>query len=307
MWNLTSIRFFVMLSTLLLAACTSSKEAVELRYALTEGAEYKQVITTDQELSYKMMGMPVETSTKTTLYHTYRVKQVMPNGNFLLEITYDRLVSTSQTMGQSTTYDSEKDTLDGTAALAQNPQSFMVGKSVTTEMTPEGKVISIEGINAIIDTMFGEAAAGDAMTKEAMREAYGEDQLKRNFSQTTNFYPSDQVSEGDTWNNKFAVQKPMPMSTDITYTLQETDAAKAVIAFEGKITSGDKGKMEIGGQKIDVKLTGDQTGEINVDRKTGWVLKSKTTQNVQGNMKIAGIATEMNIRTVTTVEGEPAK
>ncbi|MFW5659298.1 MAG: hypothetical protein ACOCZ8_04890, partial [Bacteroidota bacterium] len=80
-----------------------------------------------------------------------------------------------------------------------------------------------------------------------------------------------------------------------------------VIAFEGTITSGDEGKMVIGGQQIDVKLTGDQTGEMTVDRKTGWVLESKTTQNVQGNMKIAGIATEMNIRTVTTVEGEPAK
>ena len=300
--NLLRPTLFVL--TILLFACTGSKELVGLRYNLEEGNAYKQEQTITQAMSYTMMGMPIDQKTTTITNTTHKVKAINEAGNFLTDVTYDRVRSTSEAMGQTQTYDSDTDTTRGADVLARNPQGFLVGNTITTEMTPNGEIVAIEGLQQMVKQMFGEDAAGNDLSKSAFLEMFNEEQMKRNFGQASNIYPEDSVQVGDTWTTKMKIEKPMPMQTDMTYTLKDAKPDVFVLGLEGTLSTGENGAIDMGGQKVDVTMDGTMSGELTVDRATGWILQSRLVQDAKGKMNIKGIQADMNIKTTTEITGK---
>ena len=73
--------------------------------------------------------------------------------------------------------------------------------------------------------------------------------------------------------------------------------------------SEDSELIEADGMKMNMQLSGTQTGKSEIDEATGWMLRSKIEQNFFGAIKIApneqmpdGMSIPMTIQSTSTIE-----
>ncbi|UPT67109.1 MAG: substrate-binding domain-containing protein [Sphingobacteriales bacterium JAD_PAG50586_3] len=285
-----------LLIVLLLAACkTSDKLALKLNYE--KGKKYYYTSTSEQTTDQTFMGQSISNTSKTVTGYIYEIVDINADGNYVVKITYDKVESSRS-----------KET-----AKSPLPDDFLKGFTFDMVVTPKGKVKEIKGMDKIMDKAMAAAmpdstndpAAQAAMQPvlDAVKKQYNDKNMGAMMEQMTNYFPEGDVEVGDTWDNTATLNMFISMKIASTYKVTDVKDNIVKMDVDSKITTGDG--PGIMGMKMSVE--GTQKGTMEIDSKTGLVVKSVTNQDMEGKVDMMGMSMPMKIKSTTTVEAKEMK
>jgi hypothetical protein len=289
----------------ILSACSSSK-VLDLKLApqSAQSFVYRTKQTTNTDVT--VMGMPQSVSMEQSTDQQFDILKVNSDGSLDLKVTY-KTVKIDQDLGMMTMkFDSEHPENNEPAEMVENFKN-LIGKSMEVKMSNKGEVLDFKTKGSLFEGVFDNVPNGETM--EAQMEAqFGEESMKQALSQMVGFYPEKPVKVGDTWTMKRSVKAGMTMDIETTYTLKSRKSGVAFLDFSGKVkTDPSNSTIEMMGMNMSYDLAGTQKGTIEVDEKTGWVIKTTATQDVGGKMMMKGspmgdMNADMKIKTVYTYD-----
>jgi len=268
------------LSVFLWMACSDNKEATtNFQFNLQKGKAYEYEM--DFDMKQEMQGQNISTNMKSD----YVMEVIGDDGNVkTIKTTYERFAMNVDMPGQSIKADSDNaDTT--TAAEITDPSQLMnamfgalKGKSFIMKVDQEGKVTEVTGLDQIADAMVNSMKVKEEMkpmVRQAFTQQFNEQNIKEIFSQSFNIFPNKSVKVGDSWEKKISGTSSMPMDVTTTYTVKSID---------GDIVNLDaKSKMNFTGG---ADMSGEQTGTLKVNSKTGLVVNAEMDQKMDGQMKM---------------------
>ena len=255
-------------------AVSDNARSIDLKLRLKSGQRHAMRMVVEIKMVQTPMGQRQEISSVKTTELELEVEDVDPNGVMRLKVTYLAIKEKGQGAGASMQYDSTAP--DVSTDYPFGPMySAMIGQGFLAKVTPEGRMIGLEGVDqmylAIAETIVqGEDDAARKRISERMTEGaderirrsiertnerYGSrrkrveavgDMLKKNpliaaeqiaqmVGNLTIVYPGRAVETGDSWQAKKALFALGTVDVDCTYTLKEKTPAVTVVGVSSKI------------------------------------------------------------------------
>lgn len=165
--------------------------------------------------------------------------------------------------------------------------------TVSIIMAPDGKVIDVQGTEALAKKLAG----ASPIEKETLKSFISKEALKSTIEQSFNIFPDKPVKAGDSWKKTVAVESPYKMQLDNSYKLIKVENGLAYLDIATTISSNGAQKMSANGMEMSMDLTGEQKGTITVDEQTGMIKGSDILQNLKGKMEMMGQEIPMEITT----------
>ncbi len=153
-------------------------------------------------------------------------------------------------------------------------------------MGKEGKILSVEGGESMIDKMIASSGIEDDFTIKTMKKGLAKDfssaGLAQSFEQMTYFYPdaANGVAIGDSWENSYSGK----LSANTTFTYDKEDANSTFISGIAAVT------METDEAGTKMSLSGTQETAIQANGKNGFVQKAMVSSEVKGVSSMAHLA-----------------
>jgi pentatricopeptide repeat protein len=282
-------------AVLVSVSCAGSGEKIDLKLSLEQGKTYKLRTINDVKMTQTFQGREMEMSQKMTFDFTFEVQAVDDGGDATVEVTYHSIAVEMEGPMGKVEYDSTNPTetetpmVKGFAALA--------GQSYTMVISTMGEVKKVEGMKEIMDRMIESLDLPEEQRKEAIRgqfeNMFGDQAAVEMMGQMFVMFPDRPVGVGDAWSKTITMTKGMPMTVEHDWTLKERKDGIAVLADESVIKSNpDAGPMDMGPMKITMDIAGEQSGTVELDESTGWIVGGRMTYRVSGEQKIEGPAEE---------------
>ncbi len=224
-----------------------AQKKVSLSYQLELGQKFDIVTEIDQDIVFEANGQPMIFDQK-MIFKTSSFIEKVEKDSITIKITIDAIRMEQSIFGMEILYDSEDE------STMENPMAAEVGKVMS-------KVIGAN-IAAIIDEK--------GNVKKYDLSNLGDNSQMANNLTTGNSYtvfPEGKVSVDDSWEADITPLKNSDMKSHTKYTLKKITKKTVTIEILSTITANN-----IDGE--DLKMEGEITGEMIVDRKTGWTIQS---------------------------------
>ncbi len=273
-------------------AAAQQGDVVLLELRLTEGQAFEVRMSTGQEISQNVFGQPQDVQQTTDIGYTMRVTDVDEDGTAVAEWTYDAVRFSMDGFMGPIEYDSSDPPTD-IHPLARG-YAALVGQNFVTRMTPSGRVLEARGFNNIMERVFDELGLPEGPQADAARQQlenmFGDQAMKDLFSALVAVYPSGPVTVGDSWSREYVITTGFPIKVEDTYTLQERSGGVAYIEVKsGLTTSPDAPPMQMGQVSMAFDILGSQTGRLEMDEATGWIIRSSVEQSFSGTVSVVGV------------------
>jgi uncharacterized alkaline shock family protein YloU len=284
-----------------LLACASSSLAqdtgkVQFRLRLQPGQSFRSETVTRQVITQSAGGQDIKVELAVGTTYKYDVQEVAPDGRAALKVTVDGVSLKMDVLGMKVEYDSAKPP----AQIPPQAQGVaaMLGKSFTMEITAQGEVAGVEGVETMLEAAL--AQGGGAAVREQVEQQFGSDAMVATMQGMLAPYPDQAVGVGDSWSRTLNVTTGFPMQMDSTYTLKGRAGGMATLAVESAIKTDPNAKpISVGTAKATVQIGGKRTGEMVVHETVGWTMSSKLAMDFKGNLKMIGDAQKSVPLTVT--------
>ncbi len=257
-------KFYLLMALIVLPgffATTYAQKAIMLQYHLKDGDKFVSTMSMNQEIDMEVQGQSMVINQDMNFEFGYLVSDVVAD-SFNLHTNINAIKMTQTMMGMEIKYDSRDSSTFNNPTLGtqiSDQMNKLIDKEITTTNSINGTVGSVD---------LGAIGADNAMAGN----------MKSSFSQAV--YPNHKVKVGESWDNDITTNGMAEMKMHITYTLTKATRKQAFIDVKGTITSPDE----------TARLKGTLTGEMTVDRKTGWVTHSTFDQDIDMQMEQQGMS-----------------
>lgn len=254
-----------------------AQKSVELKYNLNEGDVYSYVIDTDQDIVFEANGQTMALDQLMTFDMTQKVYNVTGD-SIKLDGQIKRIQSTQGIFGMEVKYDSDDPSTTQNPMVAKMGEEFakVLNKSYFITMDKKGNMGSMD-LRGITDN----------------------DDIANNLNSGSQYaiYPEGKVSVGESWDKEIVPSEESDMMFTLTYTLLKVTGKEATLGLNGKISANKF-------NEADLKMDGTMTGEMIVDVKTGWLIKSTMDQEIEMEVEQNGMKFPATISgtTITTSE-----
>jgi hypothetical protein len=231
---------------------------------------------TSSNIEQKMIGQKIKIDQKMEMVFTYTVLDILTNHNFQIEYSIVKTRLIMNMNGRETVIDS--DSTDVRNPVNSTLKDICATKLIL-ELNPRGEVENLEGIDSL-----GKRLAGNPNLAQSMPMFSDEVSFSSFVSQTFNYFPEKEVGKGDKWTSFFKLPTMMNMETTLNFEVASMDKHQTVL----KILSDVKldSPVEHSGIKMNVKMTGIQTGTMTIDTKDGWFRTSDLIQKFDLKLKM---------------------
>ena len=275
-------------------SCQSTKSStaskmLKFNFEKGKGYDYEMISNIDQEVmgqnmqmdmsAYYSMDVSEDDGIMKTISSTIdRFKMKMGFGGFNIDVDTDKpLPSTDAT-------DDGKDPIK----MINSIFGAIKGQKFTMKIDAEGKVQEVTGFENMAAMIVDSLGLGEEQ-KEKMRKQFDDQFNAKNmqgqFDRFLYIFPNKEVKVGDTWQKKSDVSGPMAGKYNSTYKV--TDIEGEMVTLE------EATKLESINEKM--KMSGDITGTIVVDSKTGLVVSAE--QDIKMTTETNGMSMEMKGKT----------
>lgn len=275
----------------LLAACAAlvvlsgvAGAAVRLEWRLAKGKTYYQRAVMDQQITQTVMEQEQKMEQAFGIGQKLQVLDVDAQGNMRIQHTYLWTRVKQDNPLVQVDYDSSKSSpvpagAEGFAAL--------VGQSYTVMLTPQGKVLDVNGVEQVSEAVLKRLPGGaGALAMNPVAMYIDKERVKQMTESNMAIYPDKPVSAGDSWSREMAVMTGWRMIVQSKWTLQKEEADVATIGVASTLRCDPNGPpMEAGGLTLKADLAGTQEGTVQVAEATGLVTGSKQRQQLKGEIK----------------------
>ena len=270
-------RFTVAFITFLFIFSTlQAKSKVLLRLNLQKGSIYEMDMHVTNNIEQDMLGQNMKIVQGMEMILSYKVTDVLPNKNSLIEYSISRMKMNMDVNGNTVSFDSQSpDESNPMGAILKTINKM----KVTFELTPSGKAEQVKGLDEITSQI-----ASNPQMAQALQMFSNDKNFSSFISQTFNYIPENEVKTGDKWTTQFKL--PSLMEANTTMNFEVTGITKDSVTLNVVSDVNFEGPVEQNGMKIDMKMTGTQTGTMTVDLNDGWVRSSDLNQKFDMHMKL---------------------
>lgn len=284
-------------------SCQSSKSASAtkmLKFDLENGKgyDYELTLNMDQEIMGQKMQMDMSTyysmdvnaedsgiKTITTKIDRFKLKTSV--AGFNLEVDTDN--PPKLPISDPTDTSSVEKTLE----MVNKLFGAIKGRKFSMRVNPEGKVVSVSGFEdmaaALVDSLNVEPSEREKVMKEFDKQFNG-DEIKGQMERFWYIFPNKEVKVGDSWEKNSVMGGKLPGKYNSTYKVTEIEG--------DMVTLEEKTKVESEEEKM--KLSGDITGTIVVDSRSGLVVSAK--QDMKMTASSGGMS--VDIKGKTQIKGK---
>jgi hypothetical protein len=270
MKRILSVSLFVVVLTCFFIQ--SHAQALDIRLNLKKGDRLSYDITLDSNLEQKSNQYSNVNQTS-TLTIDQQVKNILPNGNYLIEANYKCFSLKHKFGNKVSTYHS--DTVD-----VKNPYykhlNFLTSVKFTYELSPRGIVSNMKGFESLTKHTDSDNAIIN---------------LLRNFSKPElitemfNYIPANTVKLNDKWKVQAVLPELMNLKYDINFRLKETNPKSLKIELKSNFNFTKEDSIPGKNRMVKVEETGVQNGNLQVDPATGLRTSSTTEQVIDMVLK----------------------
>ena len=294
--------FTISLSCFLLSLSVSAQKAYTLKQNLPIGKKYDFSMISDQVINQEIAGEKISVAQNIGTDYTFAIR----NGDNLeknIEVVYNRIFIKSSAMGNEMTMDS-----DDQDTTKVNPFGGLKGASFNMTMAADGSIKSLTGIDRMLNDMASKMSKDSTAVqniKAALRKQFNSDGMKQTMESSLKIYPEKPVKIGDSWTVDTKMQMTMPIETVTKYTLKEVKDGIGYLNINGSLIS--KGNFQTMGNQMETNLTGTNTGDAQLDIKTGLILNSHLRVELAGTMQAMGQSINFELQGVNKIVGKEIK
>lgn len=197
--------------------------------------------------------------------------------------------------------------------------SALVGKPFNIKMARNGSIISVTGVEKMLDDMAADLAnnfpdmpkAQIEQIQAQFRQSYGEGSIKSNIQTGLTGFPLTPVAVGDSWKNSTQGAGQFPVVINTIYTLTGRTGDAMTIKGDSVITADSSAApTDMSGMLVRYNINGTQTSETVLAPSTGWTVSGTVVQEISGALVILAneqIPSDMNVpltsKTTLTLTG----
>ncbi|HNM26705.1 MAG TPA: DUF6263 family protein [Saprospiraceae bacterium] len=289
------------LMALWVSSCAPARQlSIQGAYRPGQQIHYKLVenTVTSTEALEGELEIPATTTTQEKVTEfSYIVKSVRPDNSIDMDLKFTHIYDRENDDKGETEYDTDHPIPDslidisagGLAgkALAYNT---LIGRNFQMRLSPEGKVLSIKGMNEAwdeIEERFMEQSPLAGSMLKNMKKQFGDEAMRSGQNDYWGYLPGKKVRVGQTWKKPYEFAS-FGLAGTTAYTLKSFDARQARITFSTKIgTEKDKpGIIDMGMIKIRYNLQGKGSGNIQVDQPYATIRTFEQTLSMTGPMEV---------------------
>jgi len=278
----------LIITTFLFFCIIGSAQSYDLRYQLELGKTYKFYQATelnitqtigpmDQEVDNSFRGITRFTPTK------------IEGENITLKVAFETLSVQIKSMFFNVLYDSSLpvEKTDNIGLMYEG----VVNKDFTMVITPKGKVISVDGMDQIIEdaaeALIYASTRSLERIKGTMNSHFGEESLKGNMEMILSIYPDEKQKVGDKWTTETRLTSALQADLMSNWTLESADNNNWIISSVGKV-SADAQEANMDGMLMRFNLNGNNHSKFTVNQNDGWFEKGWQKQSISGFIEMLG-------------------
>ena len=265
----------------------SFSQQIDLSYKLDKGSDYKLSNTTVISIFQEVNGQLMKIDMKLGSVVNFLVKDILDEG-YLMEINYETLEMENTIRDQTMKFSSDSDNEND---LMSKVLSEMTKKSISCQMTKDGKMNCSSGIDDIIqnilDSITGISPDERSQLKQKIGTAFGTEAFRKSIESALYIYPDVPVRLNERWWLESTIGAEMiAANMECDYMLlEETDDFYKIVGNSWVRTNKDTTFSYFG-----MEATGDLEAEfstdIKVNKENGWIMKSETKYIFEGKIMI---------------------
>jgi hypothetical protein len=271
----------IFLAGLILIIEVASGQTVSKKIVLAKGQILEQKSEVKVNMTFEMMGQPMENKIESEVSNLIEVKTADLTG-FDISNTITKAVVNMKGMGQDVNFDSDKkEDMNGQLGEAFKDK---IGKPREFTINKEGIITAVK---TKIDTtdqakgMMGVMGVTDAIEKEG-----------NSFASLATI-PSKGVKIGQSWSDSTGYGGNN--KTYNTYTLKEVNKGIGVVSFTGNLIINKETESQ--GMTMLMDLKGTSTGEYSFDVTSGIITSRKEVSRATGTIEVGGQSVPLTIET----------
>jgi hypothetical protein len=257
-----------LLTLILLTTISAFAQQTEMKLKLSKGDIFEFNTGMNTNINQEMMGMKMEISQKYTTVFAFEVKEVLSNGDYLINQTYKRIVIEANTNGRILNYDSDNDETSSPLAAIGN----LKGAVISYNLSPGGKVSEVNGLNEI-----GNKMGNNPQIKNMWKSIANDKLLESTFS----YIPVEKVKAGTNYTKTIVMEEFLDAEIITKYNVESIDASSIHLNVFSEFDINPDKPIEQNGMKMEMKGEGSQTGTLKVSRSTGMPEETDTKQEIE--------------------------
>lgn len=212
--------------------------------------------------------------------------------------------------GKSISYDtSSTKPSDKSIAVSWSIYKAMTGKTYTMKVDQKGKVISVDGLDAVKSSILNSVkkqvtAEEFKFFTQVINSSLSKEALSSQFEETMNIFPNKTLALNESWSDNQKIDKgPMKGNVSMKRTLTSVEPTNTTITVVG--TQKLKGTESQQGMSMSADNNANVDGKILIDTQSGWINKVSLTkkETLKRTVEAQGQKQTMteSVTTVTTV------
>ena len=277
------IKFYVLLVLVFVTGSVFGQKAYLIKQDLPIGKKYSFNMISEQFITQKIGDQTINLNQTIGTEYTFAIR----NGDGLekdVQVIYDRIYMKSEVGGKTMNMDSDDQNTEKV-----NPFRKLKGASFTMIMLPNGAIKSISGIDKMVSDMASSTSTDTAVVnslKLSLAKQFNTETLKETMESSLKVYPDQPIKVGESWTVVTENKMAMPMQMTSHYTLKEVKNNIAYLNISGTLIS--KGNFEAMSNAMETDLTGTNSGDAELDLKTGLIMNSHFRIEMEGTIKSMG-------------------
>lgn len=285
----------LLIAASLIQSCQSTKSSTAskmMKFNFENGKGYDY----DMRMEMNTAIGPIGTKMGVNAYYSMTVTGDDSSGKSIA-VVYDRMGMEMDFLSKHIEFGSDAEETDlgglggekGAEVMQKMNKVFraMRGKQFNLKVSPEGKIIEMNGLEELMQMMVDSISGGDD-SKNELREAFSKqfnpDEIKEQFEQAFFFFPNKMVKVGDTWDKDMQTHGIMKSNLHTTYKVKEIEGDMVTLSLKGKIEmTGENGNAE-----------GEQEGTMVVDSRSGLIVNSDVDQTITSSASQFSLTVTIN-------------
>lgn len=169
----------------------------------------------------------------------------------------------------------------------------IIGSALTATFNKKGDLIALEGDKVITDKVMAGIseypvdAASRKTIEEQLSQLVGENFVKNNIEQSLSFLKKSAVAVGESWYDTTVQTADVAFNTITKFTLDEVSSdGVAEIRLQSRLKSIAPTVSNGLPSEATPNLSGEQSGWLKVDTRSGMVLASETKAEIEGTVEV---------------------
>lgn len=289
-------------------------QAIDLQLRWKQGQRFQIYWNTEQIIDQVAMGQKTQIQQTIGTGYTFETRSVQDNGVARVLVGFKRIYFKVQTPQGVLEYNSEKPPKQ-VPPLAQG-FAALLGRQFTMNINSQGKVLALEGVDKMIDDVMGSLKAGDAQQRAQLqlqlKQQFGNEALRQMMEQMMALYPGKSVKIGESWSKTLNMGGAVPMILKRQWTLVALRGGFAFLRVKADVLPNKKSPpLRMGPLELRYNLTGHQTGTLFLQLESGFPMRGKSKQFLEGTIKVTSkapnVPPNMNwpVKIDTTIDFRP--